>query len=66
MEDLAQGKFGTVVRAKALVRTEQGPFRFDIVYGKMNWVPFEKNIEDSRIVVIWTGFDTEGIRRTLE
>ncbi len=48
--DLAQGKYGTVVRAKALVRTEQGPYRFDIVYGKMDCVPFEKDIEDSRIV----------------
>ena len=64
--DLAQGKYGTVVRAKALVRTEQGPYRFDIVYGKMDCVPFEKDIEDSRIVIIGQGLDGEGIRRTLE
>ncbi len=64
--DLAQGKYGTVVRAKALVRTEQGPYRFDIVYGKMESVPFEKDIQDSRIVIIGQGLDAEEIRRTLE
>lgn len=64
--DLAQGKYGTVVRAKALVRTEQGPYRFDIVYGKMDCVPFEKDVEDSRIVVIGEGLDVVGIKRTLE
>ena len=63
--DLAQGKYGTVVRAKALVRTEQGPYRFDIVYGKMDCVPFGRDIEDSRIVVIGQGLNEEGIRRTL-
>jgi G3E family GTPase len=64
--DLAQGKYGTVVRAKALVRTEQGPYRFDIVYGKMDCVPFEKDVEDSRIVIIGEGLDAVGIKRTLE
>ncbi len=66
MEDLARGKFGTVARAKALVRTEQGPYRFDIVFGKMDYVPFDKDIEDSRIVIIGQGLDAEGIRRMLE
>ncbi len=63
--DLAQGKYGTVVRAKALVRTEQGPYRFDIVYGKMDCIPFEKDVEYSRIVVIGQELDEEGIRRML-
>lgn len=62
--DLAQGKYGTVVRAKALVRTEQGPYRFDIVYGKLDCVPFEKDILDSRIVIIGQGLDAEEIRRS--
>ncbi|MDA8423597.1 MAG: GTP-binding protein [Nitrospiraceae bacterium] len=62
---LAQGKYGTVVRAKALVRTDQGPYRFDIVNGKMDYVPFEKDIEDSRIVIIGEGLDEERIRRRL-
>lgn len=64
--ELAQGKYGTVVRAKALVRTDQGPYRFDIVYGKMDCFLFEKEIQDSRIVIIGQGLDADGIRRTLE
>ena len=64
--DLAQGKYGTVVRAKALVRTEQGPYRFDIVYGKMDCIPFGRDIEDSRIVIIGEGLDAVGIKRMLE
>jgi G3E family GTPase len=63
--DLAEGKYGTVVRAKALVRTEQGPYRFDIVYGKLDIVPFEKDIQDSRIVIIGLDLDAEGIRQSL-
>jgi len=62
--DLAEGKYGTVVRAKALVRTEQGPYRFDIVYGKLDIVPFEKDIQDSRIVIIGLDLDAEGIRQS--
>ncbi|HYA87337.1 MAG TPA: GTP-binding protein [Nitrospirota bacterium] len=62
--DLAEGKYGTVVRAKALVRTDQGPYRFDIVYGKLDCIPFEKDIPDSRIVIIGLGLDSEGIRRS--
>jgi G3E family GTPase len=60
--DLAQGKYGTVVRAKALVQTKQGPYRFDIVYGKMDRSPFGKDIQDSRIVIIGLRLDAEGIR----
>jgi G3E family GTPase len=66
LSDLARGKYGTVARAKALVRTKQGSYRFDIVYGKMDYIPFEKDILDSRIVIIGMGLDAEGIRRTLE
>jgi G3E family GTPase len=66
LEELAQGKYGIVARAKALVRTEQGPYRFDIVYGKIDCVPFEKDIQDNRIVIIGLGLDRDAIRRTLE
>jgi len=62
--ELAQGKYGNVVRAKALVRTDQGPYRFDIVYGKMGCIPFDKDIQDSRIVIIGEGLDAEGILRS--
>ena len=54
-DKLADGRFGSVARAKALVNTLEGPYRFDIVYGKVDVVPFEKEIGSSRLVVIGEG-----------
>jgi G3E family GTPase len=64
-EDLAMEKYGNVVRAKALVQTDRGPYRFDVSRGKVNSAPFEKDIEDSRIVIIGTGLDHEAVRSVL-
>ncbi len=64
LRDLAQGKYGTVVRTKALVLTDKGPYRFDIVFGKMDFVPFTNEIQESRIVIIGEELDEVGIRRT--
>ena len=50
--DLAKGLYGDVVRAKALVMTEKGSFRFDAVYGKEESGPFASDIGESRLVVI--------------
>ncbi len=58
---LAEGRYGTVLRAKALVQTSEGPYRFDIVYGKVDEARFERNIADSRLVVIGEGLDGEKI-----
>ena len=62
---LAGGEFGTVARAKALVATDNGPYRLDCVYGKMDSVCFEREIEDSRLVVIGEGLDRQAIERGL-
>jgi len=62
LKELAQGKYGTVARAKALVQTERGPYRFDIVFGRVDSAPFEKDIEDSRIVIIGEGLKQEAVR----
>jgi G3E family GTPase len=51
-EEIAKGAYGDVVRAKALVQTEKGPFKFDLVYGKGQRAPFAHTIVDSRLVVI--------------
>ncbi len=58
---IAAGAFGRVVRAKALVRTERGPFRFDLVYGKEEDVPFPGDIADSRLVVIGANIDRNSL-----
>lgn len=63
--DLAQGKYGTVARAKALVAADQGPYRFDVTFGKVDAVRFAKEVTDSRLVVIGEGLDEAGIGRAV-
>jgi len=57
---LSDGGYGNVVRAKALVQTDKGPYRFDLSAGRVDIVPFDKEINESRIVVI--GNDLKEIR----
>jgi G3E family GTPase len=61
-DDLSQGKFGRVARAKALVETSEGPYRFDSTFGKVDIVRFEKDIKDSRLVVIGERLNEDGIK----
>jgi G3E family GTPase len=61
-DEMAGGKYGDVVRAKALVRTMEGAFRLDLSYGRVEMVPFEKDIPTGRVVVIGEGLDREGMR----
>jgi hypothetical protein len=51
-DDLSRGKFGSVARAKALVNTSTGPYRFDCSFGKVDMAFFEKVVRESRLVVI--------------
>jgi len=60
-DDLATGKYGAVVRAKALVNTKEGPYRFDCTYGKVDVARFDKNINEGRLVVIGKGLDENSI-----
>jgi len=39
MSDLAAGRFGSVVRAKALVATDRGSRRFDLAFGNCSSAP---------------------------
>jgi G3E family GTPase len=50
--DLVGGMYGDVVRAKALVQTDEGPFRLDLSSGRIDCVPFERPVSHSRIVII--------------
>jgi G3E family GTPase len=51
-EDLERGMYGDVVRAKGLVQTDEGAFRFDLSSGGVDCTPFEKPVADSRLVII--------------
>lgn len=63
--DIAGGIYGTVARAKALINTSDGPYRFDSVYGKVDRGRFEKDITDSRMVVIGEMLDKQAMERAL-
>jgi G3E family GTPase len=63
MNDLATGRYGKVVRAKALVATDRGPWRFDLAFGNRSSGPFAQRIADSRMVVIGEGLDSAAIGR---
>jgi G3E family GTPase len=66
LKDLSAGSYGSIVRAKALVQTGQGPFRLDLAYGKVSCESFDRDIEQSRVVIIGEGLDEQGIRQALE
>jgi G3E family GTPase len=61
-EDIAKGLYGNVVRAKALVRTDMGTFRFDAVYGKEEISPFVGEITEGRLVIIGEDLRKEAVR----
>ena len=65
MSDLAAGRYGDVVRAKALAATDRGPWRFDLAFGNLSSAPFAQPIADSRMVVIGEALDGEAIRREI-
>jgi G3E family GTPase len=64
-DDLATGRYGSVARAKALVNTAEGPYRFDCSYGIVDVVRFEKEITESRLVVIGEGLDKGSLSLTI-
>jgi G3E family GTPase len=51
-QELTSGRYGDIVRAKALLNTSQGPYRFDLSFSRVLAVPFEKPVAGSRLVVI--------------
>jgi G3E family GTPase len=63
--ELAGDRFGSVARAKALVSTMDGPYRFDSTYGRVDRVRFEKDIENSRLVIIGEGLAIAAILQRL-
>jgi G3E family GTPase len=63
--DLAAGRYGKVVRSKALIQSEEGPYRFDVVFEKIDMVRFDKDIGESRVVVIGEGLNKPAIEKVL-
>lgn len=51
-QELTTGRYGDIVRAKALLNTVEGPYRFDLSFSQVRAVPFEKPVAAGRFVVI--------------
>ncbi|HXX57681.1 MAG TPA: GTP-binding protein [Thermodesulfovibrionales bacterium] len=64
-EDMARGMYGNIVRAKALVQTAEGPFRFDLSLGRVDHIPFGSTVSESRLVIIGSDLRKEGIAERL-
>ncbi|MDE2118939.1 MAG: GTP-binding protein [Betaproteobacteria bacterium] len=64
-DDLSRGEFGRVARAKALVSTTNGPYRFDSAFGKTDAIRFDKDVTAGRLVVIGENLDDAGIGRAV-
>ena len=62
-EEMARGEYGTVLRAKALVQTDRGPYRFDLASKQTNAEAFKHEVKNSRLVVIGTDLDEEKVRK---
>ena len=50
--DMSAGNYGEIVRAKALMNTDKGPFRFDLTWSTTNSTPFEPGVSENLMVVI--------------
>jgi len=64
-EDMKEGVYGNIVRAKSLVFTDQGPFRFDLSYGTIDAAPLASSPADSRLVIIGEHLEKEAVARAL-
>lgn len=64
--DLSRGKFGRVARAKALVSTTIGPYRFDSAFRNVDSARFDDEVTAGRLVVIGESLDVAGIGQAVQ
>ena len=64
-EDMKAGVYGNIVRAKSLVATDVGPFRFDLSYGTVDVAPFASSVGEGRLVIIGEHLEKEALSRVL-
>ena len=65
-EDMKTGVYGNIVRAKSLVCTDEGPFRFDLSYGTIDAAPLASSPGDSRLVVIGEHLEKEALVQAVD
>jgi len=64
-EAMKDGAYGNIVRAKSLVSTDAGPFRFDLSYGKVDAVPFASSLGEGRLVIIGDHLEKEALFKAI-
>jgi G3E family GTPase len=64
--DLQDGIYGNIMRAKALVQTDRGPFRFDLSSGQVVINPFNKDITENRLVVIGANLNGDLLEKVIQ
>lgn len=62
-QDVADGTYGSVIRAKALVQTDSGPYRFDLSCGHRRIMPFACSIAEGRVVFIGSHMEKETLKK---
>lgn len=65
MSALAAGRHGKIVRAKGLVTTDRGPWKFDLAFGSLSSAAFGQPLTQGRVVVVGEAPDGEAIRREI-
>jgi G3E family GTPase len=63
LRDLAAGRHGKVARAKALVDTDRGPWRFDLAFSHVADEPWGQPVADGRMVVIGEALDAGALEK---
>lgn len=61
LRELAAGRHGKIARAKALIDTDRGPWRFDLAFSHVADEPWGRPIAESRMVVIGENLDRPAI-----
>lgn len=62
---LSSGRFGKILRAKALLNTDEGSFRFDYASSRVFKEPFDRAVTESRVVLIGTSLKRDAILKAL-
>jgi len=64
-EELKQGAYGTVMRAKALIMHNAEGFRVDLASGRVEHSGLSQLVESGRMVVLGRGLDTDKMNRAM-
>ncbi len=61
LDEISGGRFGFIIRAKGLVKTDRGIYRIDYASGQINIETFPSPISEARIVMIGNGLQISEI-----